>query len=698
VKNQDNSTFSSRRFVFLTAALFAVGSVFVFIIFLASSPADWQPPETLLLHYASFQQGIEEGALTPAFSSFDFLKPLSLRARGGSYESRYFAKLLDNLMIKSSQWLYEIGGPILREPLNIALIMITAVFLVIAVHEWFSSWPGALVAGSFWLITSQTLLDASYPIRPNMYLSMLLSIYVIWQVLRLRRVPGTSWCFIRIGLALFLAFSSQEYSICLLPSLVVIIIFEKRTLRPYLRRLLISFGVAFASFVLFFWVINPNLMKVVIHEESTWIELDNASPLELFIPRIMGERLWNFTIRGIGEFFKLNFGVNTIIPYWETVLGIIALLVIVIAAIVKAGVKVIPPLLMWVVFYLPVSLIMFPLIPSSVEMPVYYYSIIGALFVFPVGALLASLHHEGNSLKWITISTALLIIAGINVNTSAVVISELPGAFGFNQSMRTYTRDILKFEDYIDREDIPLPIYTAYPRPRHFDVSAKWDLMLRVWHGESERVFAMMMPVLHLKLFREMRLLGNQEEFCGLIGLSPGEYEKDARALADMPSRGWYKLDSIRRQSLSPLNSPVWQSDKKDIVKGELEPSLMGEQYRSMLPAGHWYADIIFPRPLPEDPVLIFLVRGDLQVAASDNIYHRVSPIPEKTIRIIVETGDQRAAFEHTYGWSYQLYQFPLDQLDPAREVTIEIINEGPAEIIGPLIVSASAIQFNPFP
>ena len=684
--------------MFLTAVLFATAAVFIFIIFLTSFPSDWQQPETLLFHYAALQQGIEEGALTPGISGLDLLKPLSLRVRGGTYESRYFAKLLDNLMIKSSQGLYEIGGPFLREPLNIALILMTAVFLVLAVHEWFSSWPGALVAGSFWLITSQTLLDASYPIRPNMYLSMLLSIYVIWQVLRLRHIPGTSWCFIRIGLALFLAFSSQEYSICLLPSLVVIIIFEKKTLRPYLRRLLISFGVAFASFVLFFWVINPYLMKVVIHEERAWIELDNASPLELFTPRIMGERLWNYTIRGIGEFFKLNFGVNTLISYWESVLGIIALLVIVIAALLKAGKKIIPPLLMWVVFYLPVSLIMFPLIPSSVEMPVYYYSIMGALFVFPVGALLASLHHKGNSLKWITICIALLVIAGINVNTSAVVISELPGAFGFNQSMRTYTRDILKFEDYIDREDIPLPIYTAYPRPRRFDVSAKWDLMLRVWHGESERVFAMMMSVLHLKLFRDMRLLGNQEEFYGLNGLTSGEYEKDARALADMPSRGWYRLDSIRGQSILPSNPPVWRSEKENLVKSKVDRSILGEQYRTILPSGYWRADIKFPRPFPEASVFIFLVRGDLQVTALDNIYHRISPIPEKTIRIIVKAGARGAEFEHTYGWSYQLYQILLDQLNPEREITIEIINEGPAEIIGPLIVPAPAVRLNQWP
>lgn len=682
----------------LPTALFAGVSLLIFIIFLLNFPTDWQQPETMRIHYSALQQGVKQGPLNPAITGNDFLKPFSLLARGGTYEARYLVKLLDNLTVKASQALYPIVGPFLGEPLNVLLILITALLLVLAIQEWFSSWPAALIASGFWLTTSQTLLDARYPIRPNMALAALLSVYVIWQVLRLRRARRPLWFFIRIGLALFIAFSSQEYAIFLLPALGVIIFLERKSLRPNIKWLLISVVTAFAGFAVFFWILNPLLMKVLVNEEYSWIELQNASPLDLVQPHIFVQRLGDYTVRGLGEFFKLNLGVNQLISLWQRVAGAAAILAVLIIALPGGRRKIGGPLIMWGAFYLPVTLIMFPLLPASVEMPVYYYALILVLFIFPVGALLSSLPPKGKTTRWILVCLALLIIAGGNVATSAAVMQEIPSAFGFNKAMRQYVRDILNLEDYLREEKIPLPVYTAYPRPRRLDSSAKWDLMLRVWHGESERVFAMMMPVLYLKSYRDREFLGNRSEFYGLTGLSSSEYEKAASSLADLPARGWYNLAAIREDSSPPLRPPVWLSAAGRHTQGELDGTILGEAYRSVLPPGRWRTVLEFPRSSPVDSKLIFLARGDLQVEGSGDIYHRETPIPEKTLRIKVRDGTIDFSVKHSYGWSYRLYAMPWQEQGEKRTVSMEVINAGPAEIIGPLIVPASDVRFHPWP
>ena len=353
---------------------------------------------------------------------------------------------------------------------------------------------------------------------------------------------------------------------------------------------------------------------------------------------------------------------------------------------------------MWGVFYLPATLIMFPILPASVEMPVYYYALILVLFIFPVGALLSSLPPKGKTPQWILVCLAFLIIAGGNVGTSTAVMKEMPSAFGFNNTMRRYVRDLLNLGDYLREEKVPLPVYMAYPRPRRFDSSAKWDLMLRVWHGESERVFAMMMPVLYLKSYREREFLGNRSEYYGLTGLSSSKYEKPARSLVDMPERGWYNLASIRDSSSLPLHPPVWLSAAGRHTRGKLDATLLGEAYRSLLPPGRWRAALEFPPAAPAESRIVFLARGDLQVEGTGDIYHRETPVPERTLRINIKNKTSNYSVKHSYGWSYRLYAIPYQNQSKKRVVSMEVINTGPAEIIGPLLVPATEVRFRPWP
>ncbi len=439
-------------------------------------------------------------------------------------------------------------------------------------------------------------------------------------------------------------------------------------------------------------------MKALVNEEYSWIELQNASPLDLLHPHIFIQRFWNYTVHGLGEFFKLNLAVNRMIPFWQRGGSVASLVTLLIITLPGGRRKVAGPLMMWGVYYLPATLIMFPLLPASVEMPVYYYALILVLFIFPVGALLSSLPPKEKTPRWILVCLALLIIAGGNVATSASVMRELPSAFGFNIKMRQYVRDILSLDDYLREEKVPLPIYTAYPRPRRLDSSAKWDLMLRVWHGESERLFAMIMPVLYLRSYRKHDFLGNQNEFYGLTGLSSSEYEKPVRSLADLPARGWYDIVSLRDNSLPPLHPPVWLSAAGRHIQGELDGTLFGEAYRSPLPPGRWRATLEFPQSSPADSKILFLARGDLQVEGSGDIYHRETPVPEKTLRIKIQNNTVNFSAKHSYGWSYRLYAIPYQERGQKRVVSMEVINGGPAEIVGPVIVPASALRFHPWP
>ncbi len=685
----------------LIALIFTAAAVGIFFGFFFRHPVDWLQAETLRLRYYGLQAGLKEGPLSASLNRYDLLKPLVWEAQGGMFDGRYPIMLFDALIPKFYQYFYAWRGPSLREPVNLAFIFLTWLFLALLIREWFGSTAAGLTAASFWLLTSQTLLDAHYPIRPNMTILTFLLIYIFWELVRLRRLRIGWFCLFRVGLALTAAIFTHEFALIFVPLVLLFFVFERRSLR---RRIVPAAAVSFASWAVY--LVSLFLLLPPLAEEAVgrcppmdWMT-GGLAPI-LADPLILAARVRDFALTGLRELVAQNLGAGCFLPVLLRLLGPAAAAVFLIAVGAKALWGALKPLLVALLYFLAVALLMFPVIPSTVEMPVYYYATIVALFILPVGAALAGISPPHVRLRRAAAAGALLLIGVLNFAQSSRVLKQMPGDFGFNDTARIYTRDVLSFPPGRRAEGFfPFPVYTAYPRPRVFDISRRWDIMLRVWQGRAEQVFSMLMPVLNLRLYERGQLIGDPGEFAALRDENPQTYEAGAAVYWDMPARRLYLLERIRAVALksggglSPWIGTPAVSASADVCPGKVSSGLLGEQPRVPLAAGRWERSIPPPASNPNERLaMIFAIRADLFPPGPDDVMDRVTPLPERFCRISLRSADGEEIFagEQTFGWSWQLFQVTLSAIENLGwKLTVE--SEAEVEVIGPVMVPSAAL------
>ncbi len=676
----------------VAAGLFTLLAAAVFFVFFFAHPVDWIQPETLRLRYYGLQAGLRDGPLTSSFNRYDLEKPLVWEAQGGMFDGRYPIMLFDALLPKFYQPFYSLWAPSLREPVNLLLTILTWLFLYLLIREWFQSPASALVAASFWLITSQTLLDAHHPIRPNMALLTFLLVYIFWELIRLRRLPGGRFCLVRVGIALTAASFTHEFGLNFVPLVVILLWLERRRLKGRIIPVLAVGIISWAIYLLSLFIILPPLAGRVVGYPPPMDWMTGGLEPLLAEPAVIFIRVRDFALVGFREMAAQNLGAGVKLPLLFRLSGLMAAVLILLLGGRKSWRAVLLPLLPAVLYFLAVALLMFPVIPATVEMPVYYYATIVVLFIPPLGAFLSGLPAR----RWLLAGAALLLIGVMNCLQSSRVLERMPDDFGANRQARTYTRDILSLPSLRRAGDyFAVPVYPAYPRPRVFDISRRWDIMLRVWHGEAEQVFSMLMPVLNLRLYERGYLIGDPEEFAALQPGDPGEYENRAGIYWDMPTQSFTDLSRLRSRAVPPVrDTGSWRrADRPDVpgavVRPETGPGLLGPAPRALLPPGRWKLEPALPADFsPEDLVMIFALRTDLVPPGPDDVMERVIPIPLRTCRVLVRDGEGGEIFsgEQTYGWSFQLFRVTLSATESWE---LEVESEGEFEVLGPVFVEA---------
>ncbi len=679
-----------------TAVIFSVLAAGIFALFLVHHPVDWIQPETLRLRYYGLQAGLRDGPLSASFNRYDPLKPLVWEAQGGMFDGRYPIMLFDALIPKFYQPFYSWWGPSLREPVNLILILLTWLLLVYLIREWFGSLPAGLAAASFWLATSQTLLDAHYPIRPNMALLTFLLVYIVREAVRLRNLEKGGFRWLGIGLALAAAIFTHEFALLFVPLIAVFFILEWNTLKRHALPAAVACLSAWAVYLAsLFWILPPLAGRVV----GRWPPMDwmtgGLEPL-LADPLVIFPRLRDFALVGVREMINQNLGAGENLPFYLRLFGPAAAVLMLFSGGIKYLRFALKPLLPAVLYFLAVALFMFPVIPATVEMPVYYYSTIIILFILPLGAFLSASFSGGKRWRTSLACLSLLVIGLLNYTQSSRVLDELPSAFGFNDEARLYTRDLLGLPPLLRAADaLPVPVYTAYHRPRVFDISRRWDIMLRVWNHEPEQLFSMLLPVVNLRLYERGYLIGEPEEFLALSGRHSGEYQSRAGVYWDLPGRRVYDLERIRASALEPEETPlIWKevglaSDSRE-VRGEVVPGLLGERQRTALPPGEWELPFLFPEERIEALTVFFAVRADLMPPGPDDVMERVIPLPLRSCRVSVKNGSGGKVFaeDQTFGWSWQLFKVRLPSSENGWRLAVE--SEADFEVLGPVFVSVS--------
>jgi len=296
------------------------------VIFIAVHPLDWQQPETIRLRYYGLQAGLKEGPLTSRIKSVDFLKPFVNRAQGGEYESRYPAVLLDGLLAKLHQPFYRLLGTFLKEPVNILLTAVTAIFIFLAVKAFFSSVSAAALATAFWLLTSQVLLDLCYPVRLNMILSGLMSAFILWRLAVLPEVLPRWRSLIWMLFAFLLGFHSHETILCLIPVCGLIVFSRRPRYRGWGLKLSILGLLAALSVFFNMFILVPRLVEITTGNPPPWTWIDDSITGLLFNLNSLGQRIREYVFVGAVHLLRQEGGMSAMFPPWTQIIGGLATL------------------------------------------------------------------------------------------------------------------------------------------------------------------------------------------------------------------------------------------------------------------------------------------------------------------------------------------------------------------------------------
>lgn len=678
-----------------TARLLLLAAVLNAVFFVGFHPLDWQQPETIRLRFYGLQDGLTEGPVTSRIRAVDFLKPFANRAQGGEYESRYPSVLLDGLLAKLYQPLYRVFGPFLKEPVNILILALTGITIFFAIRAFFASVSAACLGTAFWLSSSQVLLDLCYPVRLNMVLAALMTVFILWRLAVLPRFSPSWRPLPGMVLAFLLGFHSHESIICMLPLCILIVISRRQNYRGWGLKL--AAGVVVALGIVFFnmFLLVPKLIETATGAPPPWTFMDESLAGTLLAPGAFGRRIHDYGLVGLLQLLRQEGGMSALIPPPLQVLGVAATAGLLILAGRRGWKASWPYFLGTFLFFGITALFLFPTVPASVETEAYYYAPIVAVLAVAAGGLSTGFSRVARPFFMLCPAIFLAVLGTLNTLNADRVMKAFPYWFGFRGPAREYVRDILEMDNIFEENGVRKPVYLAYPRPRRFDISTKWDIMLRIWNVDPPRIFSMMVPNLHLGFFERGDYLGDPRGFSAFFGVPEGEYETAARSLADLPRRGWYDLEQIRETTL-PSETPVeWVNpDTGEKTEGRPEPGLLGMVPRARLGPGRWRLDVVPPDAVSPETACLVAVRADLQAPGGEEVYYRETPLPEKPFRLLAIAGGHEIPLGHDYGWSFQLHQVPL-QLE--RETRLEVESGGACEVLGPVYLTVPDITFRPW-
>ncbi|HPQ65210.1 MAG TPA: hypothetical protein PLI51_00595, partial [bacterium] len=340
-------------------------------------------------------------------------------------------------------------------------------------------------------------------------------------------------------------------------------------------------------------------------------------------------------------------------------------------------------------FFALTALFLFPTVPASVETEAYYYAPIVVVLSIAAGGLFSGFARAAVPLRGFLPALLIAVTGTLNTLNAGAVMQAFPYWFGFRGPAQEYVRDVLHLEERFAENGVRPPVYLSYPRPRRFDISTKWDIMLRIWNVDPSLIFAMMVPTLHLGSFEAGDFLGDPGGFSRFSALPEARYESAALSLADLPRRGWYDLARIRADFLKPVPEAEWfDAGNGERVTALPEPGLLGTVPRARLDPGRWVLEL---PPRSEGGVCLFALRADLQASGEEEVYYRERPLAEKGFRLSAFSGAREFSLGPQYGWSFRIYEFRLAPDAPAR---LEIETEGVCEVLGPVVLPVSGGYF----
>lgn len=649
------------------AAFFLLAAAALFACFLAAFPVRFRTPEPLRLEYDALQCGLRFGPLSSDWRDFEWRKVFDWKAGDTEYRPRPVAQLLEVLTPRLDVRLMRRFGPFLWFPSDLLLTLLIAFLIAALSRSWTGRWEGGWSAAGFWLITTEVMVGHHAPVRPT---KSLVSAEILLGLLLLLSLRGLSlrraWPRAAAFLLVFLAgLFSDEYGALAAVLYAALILLEKR-LRP-LRWGLIG-GLAAAGLLA-----AAVYLKVLPHVASPeargpFVAWKIAEMAREFIPRnpVYG---WRNSL----HLLKCCLG-------WLGASGPGGKAVLIAAFVVLAGSVCSvrgwkgagPPTALALLLVVLAGVVLLPAGTDILYQYTYYNRPPVALLLAALGVWLTPLFVSSRRLPARLALPCLLVFGLGNLRFSAWEVARNPE----NNLTRLGVDGILELRARLVSGELEPPVYLAYPRLPDPSRSA-WDEL--EFKSDFDLGYLLpwplhryLLPILYLRFFEEGTILGDPDEFKPWRGTPEASYLGRARTYCDLVAGEARDLESFSAAVAASAagRSPLWSGAGGSAAAAR--PGFWGFPAAVVLSPGSWRAEAV-------------------GVSAGR------SPILAAALRCRGETRYRFSAASPgewqswDYGWSWKIV------LSPPGASRLEIDGKGEAEVLGPVLLPAAALEEIPW-
>ncbi len=647
--------------------VFALVMLGLFAVFLVAVPVRSGTPQIFRLRYYALQQGVEGGPLSSSLADFDWRKAFVWRASDTEYRQRQFSQFFEILTPRLYVPLRYRIGPFLWFPFSLLCAFLIGLMIALVVRQWSGEWLPGIVAGSFWLLTTEVLVGHHAPIRYAKDLATLQILGIISLLLAIRgaRRGRRNLLIALAGLIWWLGLFTDEYIQFIFPALVVAA-FTWSWLKPIRFRLLSIFSLLLAVGFILFWFVLPDV-----------ITPDQKEPLVKMVvgemPSLADKVWYNFSylILNTRNIFTYTLGWPPPHSPVQTVLaslnGMMLLLLIWINRAWRGWGKMI---LFWAVATAVVGGVLLPEGTDILHQHTYYNRPLVSLLLVVWGLLTANIFRSGRKRLVSAWLAGLLLVAILNLTTNIASVKAHPYLNKYGAEA------ILGIHDQVRNGELPVPAFVSYPRHRDAVKGVYRELETLDWHTRDEgsppwSLYRSLMPRLYIRHFEKGLLRADPRQFSRWKDADPHRYRAAARSFYDLPTGVVWDLESIREAAGPPHPGLTWESDDGREIGAAVIGDLLGPAPAVLLDKGVWRTSLEVP--ISDSPLAaVIAVRHDGPAALK------------------LSSGAISREIECDYGWSWQLFAIDLAADSSGMEAILE--TGGEAEVIGPVLVPAESV------
>jgi len=638
------------------------------LVFLVSLPVRVATPQIARLRYYALENGLSGGPLSSSLAELDWRKAFVWRASDTEYRQRQLPQFFEVLTPRLYAHLYYWFGPFLWFPLNLLCAFLIGWLIALIVRQWTGEWGPGLVAGSFWLVTTEVLVGHHAPIRyakdfATLQILGILSLFLALRSPVRRRGPVV----FAAGLLFALGGFTDEYVFFLLPSLLLALFawpWLQRVRWPLLAAFLLIAGVSI-------WLYLDVLPSVISPDRRAPFAAIKASsvgdPLALIVRNL------RYLALNTLDIFTYTFGSpppRTPIRIALSALAGAALLGTALALRAWKGAG--RMILFFGIAVVVAGGVLLPEGNDILHQHTYYNRPLVALLMAVLGIFTMRVLAAGKgwSIAWLL---ALALAGVLNVRAVEQGIRYDPEEAYLT---RYGLENIFNLHERLKSGELKPPVFISYPQFRDV-VNGVYDELepapvYTLENGFPWSLYRTLMPRLYLRHFETGEIRNDPRQFARWEKADEVEYRAACRYFYDMPAGEAWDLEALRKAVYFKPEKLRWTSERGETVESATRRDLLGEAPFTVLGKGSWEAeyDVSAIATGSSPSSLVFAVRS------------------EGPARFLVEAGQARSELMQTSRWSWHIISIPVSGGEG-----LTLVTDGESQIIGPILVPADKMK-----